>query len=202
MNALRSHTLSKFNELFVFTTEDSESLESQLNINIFDLDLQHYCKILKLLETKFKDFPEKIEKSIYNTTIKDCRKKGIPRSWDSPPFVENYKKNYLKVYSNLKLNKNSSQVLSKVKGCVWEPDKIISMDYPILYPELYEEIFLKNKKLMDRYAEEKKAQGSTIFRCAKCRKNNCTYYQLQTRSADEPMTTFVTCLSCDNRWKF
>ena len=55
---------------------------------------------------------------------------------------------------------------------------------------------------MDKYSEEKKAQGSTIFRCAKCRQNNCTYYQLQTRSADEPMTTFVTCLNCDNRWKF
>ncbi|BGP36215.1 transcription elongation factor TFIIS [Rhodotorula kratochvilovae] len=30
----------------------------------------------------------------------------------------------------------------------------------------------------------------------------CMYYQMQTRSADEPMTTFVTCLACSNRWKF
>lgn len=29
-----------------------------------------------------------------------------------------------------------------------------------------------------------------------------TYYQMQTRSADEPMTTFVTCVNCGNRWKF
>ena len=28
-----------------------------------------------------------------------------------------------------------------------------------------------------------------------------TYYQLQTRSADEPMTTFVSCLKCATRWK-
>ena len=40
------------------------------------------------------------------------------------------------------------------------------------------------------------------FHCRKCKKNLCTYYQLQTRSADEPMTTFVTCLSCGNNWKF
>ena len=40
------------------------------------------------------------------------------------------------------------------------------------------------------------------FKCYKCKKRICTYYQLQTRSADEPMTTFVTCLSCGNRWKF
>lgn len=25
--------------------------------------------------------------------------------------------------------------------------------------------------------------------------------QLQTRSADEPMTTFVTCVACNNKWK-
>ncbi|KAJ3305401.1 RNA polymerase II elongation factor [Kappamyces sp. JEL0829] len=41
-----------------------------------------------------------------------------------------------------------------------------------------------------------------IFKCAKCKQRKCTYYQMQTRSADEPMTTFVTCQVCDNRWKF
>ena len=39
------------------------------------------------------------------------------------------------------------------------------------------------------------------FKCYKCKKRKCTYYEMQTRSADEPMTTFVTCLSCGNRWK-
>ena len=31
------------------------------------------------------------------------------------------------------------------------------------------------------------------FKCSKCHQRKCTYYQMQTRSADEPMTTFVTC---------
>ena len=39
------------------------------------------------------------------------------------------------------------------------------------------------------------------FTCYRCGKNKCTYYELQTRSADEPMTTFVNCLDCGNRWK-
>eukprot|EP01133_Synstelium_polycarpum_P009738 gene9738-11373_t len=40
------------------------------------------------------------------------------------------------------------------------------------------------------------------FQCGKCKQRKCTYYQLQTRSADEPLTTFVTCVNCNNRWKF
>jgi len=43
---------------------------------------------------------------------------------------------------------------------------------------------------------------SSDLKCGKCGKRNCTYNQLQTRSADEPMTTFVMCNECGNRWKF
>jgi len=43
---------------------------------------------------------------------------------------------------------------------------------------------------------------TAMLKCGKCRKNNCTYNQIQTRSADEPMTTFVLCNECGNRWKF
>mmetsp|Transcript_24121 Transcript_24121/g.54356 ORF Transcript_24121/g.54356 Transcript_24121/m.54356 type:complete len:224 (-) Transcript_24121:177-848(-) len=41
-----------------------------------------------------------------------------------------------------------------------------------------------------------------MFTCGKCKGNKTTYFQMQTRSSDEPMTTFVTCLTCGNRWKF
>jgi transcription elongation factor S-II len=41
-----------------------------------------------------------------------------------------------------------------------------------------------------------------LLKCNKCRQRNCTYNQIQTRSADEPMTTFVLCNNCGNRWKF
>lgn len=41
-----------------------------------------------------------------------------------------------------------------------------------------------------------------LLKCGKCRKSNCTYNQVQTRSADEPMTTFVYCNECGHRWKF
>jgi transcription elongation factor S-II len=41
----------------------------------------------------------------------------------------------------------------------------------------------------------------TEFKCHKCRSSKCTFYALQTRSSDEPMTLFVTCLNCGNNWK-
>ena len=40
---------------------------------------------------------------------------------------------------------------------------------------------------------------TSSFKCGRCKKSNCTYNQLQTRSADEPMTTFVLCMECGNR---
>lgn len=47
------------------------------------------------------------------------------------------------------------------------------------------------------------AQAETdMFKCGKCKQRKCTYFQKQTRSADEPMTTFVTCVNCDHHWKF
>jgi len=45
------------------------------------------------------------------------------------------------------------------------------------------------------------AASTDQFRCGKCGQRSCTYFQMQTRSADEPMTTFVTCTHCGNRWK-
>lgn len=52
-------------------------------------------------------------------------------------------------------------------------------------------------------AQIAKASADTdMFQCGKCKQKKCTYSQLQTRSCDEPMTTFVTCTVCGNRWKF
>lgn len=39
------------------------------------------------------------------------------------------------------------------------------------------------------------------YQCRACRGWKTTYYQMQTRSADEPMTIFVTCLQCGKRHK-
>ncbi|KAF8054927.1 hypothetical protein FPV67DRAFT_967347 [Lyophyllum atratum] len=41
------------------------------------------------------------------------------------------------------------------------------------------------------------------FQCPSCKqRKKCRYRQAQAPSADEQMTTFVTCVICGNRWKF
>jgi len=49
---------------------------------------------------------------------------------------------------------------------------------------------------------------TTLYTCKNCLRTkgvehstNCTFYQLQTRSSDEPMTTFIRCLNCSKVWK-
>ena len=37
-----------------------------------------------------------------------------------------------------------------------------------------------------------------LYKCYKCKERKCKVIQLQTRSADEPMTNFITCLVCFN----
>jgi transcription elongation factor S-II len=61
---------------------------------------------------------------------------------------------------------------------------------------------IKEKALFD--CERGGAPKATTdqFKCGRCGQRKTTYYQLQTRSADEPMTTFVTCVNCNNHWKF
>lgn len=58
------------------------------------------------------------------------------------------------------------------------------------------------KALRDTQAACDTEAETDQFKCGRCGKRRCKYYQLQTRSADEPMTTFVTCVNCGNRWKF
>ena len=69
---------------------------------------------------------------------------------------------------------------------------------PSRWKEAIERIIESDKKLYS------KNESAAIFMwCSSCKKKTkCDYYQMQTRSADEPMTTFVTCLECDRKWKF
>uniref|UniRef100_A0A915HZZ4 Transcription elongation factor n=1 Tax=Romanomermis culicivorax TaxID=13658 RepID=A0A915HZZ4_ROMCU len=76
------------------------------------------------------------------------------------------------------------------------PDEMASKDMKELRKTM------TKQAINDHQVSHESGTESDMFTCGKCRGKNCTYTQVQTRSADEPMTTFVYCRTCGNRWKF
>ncbi|KAI9631141.1 hypothetical protein KEM48_013201 [Puccinia striiformis f. sp. tritici PST-130] len=85
--------------------------------------------------------------------------------------------------------------ISASKLCVMGPQDMASEERKSQDRKLAEENLFKARGAGPQQAE------TDAFRCARCGQRKCTYYQMQTRSADEPMTTFVTCVNCNCRWK-
>lgn len=57
------------------------------------------------------------------------------------------------------------------------------------------------KKLEEESEKKKEIATTDMFKCSRCKERKCTYVQVQTRSADEPMTNFITCINCGKQWK-
>jgi len=139
----------------------------------------------------------RIEKGVFNFAISEAKKKNIVRNWDNKYFMKLYMDRLRSIYINLK----NINVINKIKNKEITMKELSLMTHKEICPE-------KWKKLIDAKIKRDKNMTSVDlsaatdeFKCYKCKKRRCTYYQLQTRGADEPMTTFVTCLVCGNRWK-
>jgi DNA-directed RNA polymerase subunit M/transcription elongation factor TFIIS len=63
------------------------------------------------------------------------------------------------------------------------------------------------KKLREEKIKEKQenllkfSENKSLLQCGRCKEFKVTYYQRQTRSADEPMSVFATCHACGKKWK-
>ena len=144
-----------------------------------------------------------IEQSIYNYIISFSREKNIQRNWGNTVFYKLYVSKIMSVYLNL--NKNSyihnEHFLKKIKNKEIKPEDIGNLSVYDIYPENWKDLMnLKSKRDKIRYELKPEAMTS-LFKCRKCKSRETSYYEVQTRSADEPMTQFITCLSCSNRWR-
>ncbi|XP_035500525.2 transcription elongation factor A protein 2 isoform X5 [Scophthalmus maximus] len=104
--------------------------------------------------------------------------------------------------SNLKDQKNPDLRRNVLCGNI-SPQRIASMTAEEMASAELKQIREALTKESIREHQLSKVGGSEtdMFICNKCHGKSCTYTQVQTRSADEPMTTFVLCNSCGNRWK-
>jgi len=114
-----------------------------------------------------------------------------------------YKNRIRSRYSNLKDAKNPQLRSNFIAGAI-TPAQLAKMTAEEMASD--EMKTLRNKLIKESIDDAQLAtvQGTKtdLLKCGKCKKRNCTYNQIQTRSADEPMTTFVMCNECGNRWKF
>jgi len=137
-----------------------------------------------------------LEIGIYNYTIKEANSHRIIKKWDNPQFVQIYIDRVRSIYLNL-----STDVISQIKNKTIKPHQVAFMTHQELRPDKWDKL-IQEKIQRDKNKYETTIEAATdTFTCRKCKSKKCTYYQMQTRSADEPMTTFVTCIDCGNRWK-
>ena len=138
-----------------------------------------------------------LEKGIYNYALKEATNRKVVKKWDNPYYTQIYLDRLRSIYINL----GNELLLSHVKDGTVPVKALAFMTHQEMQPEKWEPLIqAKIKKDKSKYDTQQEAMTDT-FKCRKCHSNKCSYYQMQTRSADEPMTTFVTCLECANRWK-
>ncbi len=154
-------------------------------------------KLLTMFPSGKHTYASNLEKGIHNWALQEANVRKVIKKWDNPFFVQIYLDHLRSVYVNLKNHKLVEQVESgEIKS-----HTIAFMTHQEMQPERWDE-FIKAKVIRDKNKYEQQIEASTdTFTCRKCKSKRCSYYQLQTKSADESMTIFITCIECGNRWK-
>jgi DNA-directed RNA polymerase subunit M/transcription elongation factor TFIIS len=131
-----------------------------------------------------------VETAILKKCVADAQEWFIDQGWDNHVFVNLYRNRAIDLYRYRDLLPTMTI------------EAFVNSTPLVQNPERWAEI-VRSTNDKDTATHSKKQTASIFMFCRRCRKETrCDYYQMQTRSADEPMTTFVTCLECDLRWKF
>ena len=137
-----------------------------------------------------------MEKGIFNYCLKESERHKIVKKWDNKYFVQIYIDRLRSIILNL-----NGELLQQIKNGIIKPHIVAFMTHQELSPSKWHDLIDAKSKRDKNKFETNIAAATDTFTCRKCKGNQCTYYQMQTRAADEPMTTFVTCILCFSRWK-
>lgn len=172
-----------------------------VQIAIRDKVVENYTELLED-STLADEFEDCLLHFISDKALED----SVDIDWGNKIFWNKYRNHAVHLYENLEGEKsyvqNNMGWLDKLKNREITPKQFVELSPADLCPARWkkhiEDTLESDKKLYSH----KKATAAIMY-CSRCKKKaNCDYYLLQTRSADEPMTTFVTCLECDHHWKF
>jgi DNA-directed RNA polymerase subunit M/transcription elongation factor TFIIS len=194
-------TKSRKSAAVVHVEEEEVSLTSTADTSKVRTHIQ--TVLTSLFNTRMT--PEQIvefEQVLFTTACDTAKKEEVRRAWSSTLFSDIYMATCRRIIGNLHTE-------SYVKNtCLWERfanneltlTQIARQNYYELCPEQWQ-------TMLDRQAKQEQIQLNGDFSratdkwmCNGCKMRKCTYYELQTRSADEPMTIFIQCLNCGKRW--
>lgn len=119
-----------------------------------------------------------------------------------PESNQSYKAKIRSLFQNLK-NKSNPGLRVRVLSGEIAADRFVAMTSEELRSEEQKKQDTEYRRENMKNAEVARPERSisTSFECGKCKQKKVAYNQAQTRSADEPMTTFCECQNCGNRWK-
>jgi len=162
-------------------------------------------KIIKKLNTHINDLiiTKNIEKNIYNYTIKLSKEKNINRYWSNIVFKNIYLSKIRSIYANIDKNSyiKNKNFLNRIINKEIDINNIANLEIYDIFPENWKYL-LEVQSKQDKIKYELKPEAMTnLYKCRKCGSRSTSFYEVQTRSADEPMTQFITCLDCGTRWK-
>jgi DNA-directed RNA polymerase subunit M/transcription elongation factor TFIIS len=137
-----------------------------------------------------------LEKGIFNFSLKEAERRQVLKKWDNFYFLQIYLAHLKSVMTNL-----NESLINNLKKNNIEPQQIAFMTHQEWSPDKWEKLIsAKSKRDQQKFVNNMEASTDT-FTCRKCKGNKCVHFAMQTRSADEPMTIYVTCLDCGQRWK-
>ena len=137
-----------------------------------------------------------LEKGIFNYSIQEATKAKVVKKWENPIFVQVYVDRLRTILANLPAMRallQSGEVL---------PQAVAFMTHQEFRPDRWKELLdQKMKRDASKFRADVIEASTDMYTCKKCKSKRCTYYEMQTRSADEPATVFITCLDCGKRWR-
>jgi transcription elongation factor S-II len=130
--------------------------------------------------------------------------KGIEKNIDNKYFKRIYVNKVITLYNNLdkKSYIHNTGFLARLLNEEFDVNDIAFLNPQEINKEHWKK-YLDRQSANDEFLYSRTVGiKTTEYKCGRCKDRNCTYYQLQVRCSDEPMTTFINCLNCGNKWSF